>query len=159
MSVGSATSSAATTATTQTTTETEAAKKKKKTIVGKLTEEQLEKLDKIEKDKTNQRKVQNQTLDKDAFLKLMTTQLKYQNPLDPMDNKEMIAQMAQFSSVEQLNNIASAMGSNNLDNNVMLEKLQVIGEEIAGSNAKLTEVTDEIKKLNEEIKKLQANQA
>ncbi len=39
------------------------------------------------------------TLDQNAFLKLMTTQLKTQDPFAPVDNTQMVAQMAQFSSV------------------------------------------------------------
>ncbi|MFD1177195.1 flagellar hook assembly protein FlgD [Paenibacillus puldeungensis] len=45
-------------------------------------------------------------LGKDDFLKLMMAQMQYQDPLSPMDNKDMVAQMAQFTSVEQLTNIA-----------------------------------------------------
>ena len=41
------------------------------------------------------------TLGKDDFLKLMVTQMQSQDPLNPMDNQAMAAQMAQFSSVEQ----------------------------------------------------------
>jgi flagellar basal-body rod modification protein FlgD len=41
-------------------------------------------------------------LDKDAFLKLLVTQLSNQDPLSPVDNQAFIAQLAQFSSVEQL---------------------------------------------------------
>ncbi|MNI50059.1 Basal-body rod modification protein FlgD [compost metagenome] len=48
-------------------------------------------------------------LGKDAFLKLMLTQLQNQDPLSPMDNTAMVAQMAQFSSVEQLYNISSQL--------------------------------------------------
>ena len=48
------------------------------------------------------------------FLKLLTTQLTMQDPLEPTDNKEMLAQMAQFSSLEQMNNIAGDMKSLNL---------------------------------------------
>ena len=39
------------------------------------------------------------SLDQSSFLKLMTAQLKFQDPFDPVDNKEMVGQMAQFSSV------------------------------------------------------------
>ncbi|WP_018750918.1 flagellar hook assembly protein FlgD [Paenibacillus sanguinis] len=45
-------------------------------------------------------------LGKDAFLKLMMAQMQNQDPLSPMDNTQMVAQMAQFSSVEQLTNIS-----------------------------------------------------
>ena len=47
-----------------------------------------------------------QTLGQADFIRLMTTQMKMQDPTDPVDNKEMIAQMAQFSSlsgIEQMN--------------------------------------------------------
>jgi len=44
-------------------------------------------------------------LGKDEFLELLTTQLTNQDPLEPMDNTEMIAQMAQFSSLEQMQNL------------------------------------------------------
>jgi len=43
----------------------------------------------------------NNDLDKDAFLKLLIVQFQYQDPLNPMDDKEFIAQLAQFSALEQ----------------------------------------------------------
>lgn len=60
-------------------------------------------------------------LGQDSFLRLMTTQLKFQDPFDPLDNQAMVAQLAQFSSVagisdmnQSLTEIASMLGDNRL---------------------------------------------
>lgn len=49
------------------------------------------------------------TLDKDAFLRLLVTELKNQNPMEPMDNREFISQMAQFSTLEQISNLSNSI--------------------------------------------------
>jgi flagellar basal-body rod modification protein FlgD len=49
----------------------------------------------------------NGLLDKDDFLKLFVAQMQHQDPMSPMDNEQMVAQMTQLSSVEQLTNLAS----------------------------------------------------
>ena len=45
------------------------------------------------------------SLGKDAFLNLLVTQLQYQDPLEPTSDKEFLAQMAQFSALEQMQNL------------------------------------------------------
>ena len=47
-------------------------------------------------------------LGKDQFMQLLVTQMKYQDPLNPMDNQEMLAQLAQFTALEQMMNVAQA---------------------------------------------------
>lgn len=50
-------------------------------------------------------------LDKDAFFKILITQMTNQDPTQPLNDREMIAQMAQFTSVEQLMNINTLLTS------------------------------------------------
>lgn len=47
-----------------------------------------------------------QTLDRDDFLRILITQLQNQDPTSPMEDKEFIAQMAQFSTLEQMTNMS-----------------------------------------------------
>jgi flagellar basal-body rod modification protein FlgD len=44
---------------------------------------------------------------RDAFLKLLLTQLKFQDPINPMQDKDFITQLAQFSSLEQLEDLGN----------------------------------------------------
>ena len=54
-------------------------------------------------------KAPDQTMGQDQFLNLLVAQLKNQNPLDPVDNSQMMAQLAQFSQLEQTKQLATAM--------------------------------------------------
>lgn len=50
-----------------------------------------------------------ETLGRDAFLQLLTTQLAHQDPLKPQSDTEFIAQLAQFSSLEQLTQMRASL--------------------------------------------------
>lgn len=51
-------------------------------------------------------------LNKDAFLQLLVTQMQYQDPLQPTTNTEYMSQLAQFSTVEELQNINTSFSTN-----------------------------------------------
>jgi flagellar basal-body rod modification protein FlgD len=53
-------------------------------------------------------------VDKQTFLQLLVTQLKSQDPFEPIKNEDFLAQLAQFSSLESLNNIYEEMSTSNL---------------------------------------------
>jgi flagellar basal-body rod modification protein FlgD len=54
-------------------------------------------------------RTQEEDLDRSAFLKLFTTQLKNQNPLDPMNNEAFVSQLAQFSSLEAMTGVRTSV--------------------------------------------------
>jgi len=58
-------------------------------------------------------------LDKNDFLNLLVTQLQYQDPLNPMDSADFTAQLAQFSSLEQLTNMSSQLKELTLTQNAL----------------------------------------
>lgn len=60
---------------------------------------------------STEEKQSNDVLGKDQFLKILITQLQNQDPSQPLQDREFIAQMAQFSSVEQLMNMSKEIGA------------------------------------------------
>ena len=73
-----------------------------------------------------------QSLGKDAFLQLLVTQLKNQNPLSPQDNGAFVAQLAQFSSLEGINTLNDSVNaiSSNFSSSQALQASSLVGRSI-----------------------------
>lgn len=88
---------------------------------------------------------------KDAFFKMLVAQLQNQDPLNPMDGTAFAAQLAQFSSLEQLTNLNSALTAQNLNfaNLLNAQSVNLIGKEVTANRAdaatsEATSVTGEV---------------
>ncbi|MDK2798580.1 MAG: flagellar basal-body rod modification protein FlgD [Clostridiales bacterium] len=84
-------------------------------------------------------------LGKDDFLNLLVTQLKYQDPLKPMEDKEFIAQMAQFSSLEQMQNMNATFNSIKAFSMIGKEVLATIKDEESGELKEVSGVVESVK--------------
>ncbi len=82
-------------------------------------------------------------LGKDDFMKLMMTQLRYQDPVNPMNHQEFAAQLAQFSQLEQLSGIGSGIQNlrQGLGEGSKLQALGMIGKNVqaTGNEVELVE--------------------
>ena len=65
-------------------------------------------------------------LGKDAFLQLLVAQMQNQDPLKPTDNTQMVTELAQFTTIEELQNLSSSMDNSNaftlVGKNVIIEE-------------------------------------
>ncbi len=96
-----------------------------------IAEQQANEVNKVHK---SQGKNYGESLGKDSFLKLLVTQLKHQDPTKPMEDREFIAQMAQFSSLEQMNNMSDELKKLNL-NSKAGEAYSLIGKYVNAFDA------------------------
>ena len=84
------------------------------------------------------------TLDQADFMRLMTTQLQHQDPLKPMDNSQMVAQMAQLSTVQgitDLNNTVKGF-QNAMSSDQILKGAQLVGHDVLVPSTKLSLETE-----------------
>ena len=79
-------------------------------------------------------------ISKEAFLNILMTQLKYQDPLNPTDTNQFLSQLAQISQVEQLTNISSTLDSIASSNSAssINQWLSVIGKKIGVTSTTLS---------------------
>ncbi|AHZ83756.1 flagellar hook capping FlgD N-terminal domain-containing protein [Bdellovibrio bacteriovorus] len=91
------------------------------------------------------RAVGNPSLDKDAFFKLMLTQMKNQDPTNPLKSHEMAAQLASFSSLEQMQNMNKSLDEmkNGQKPSENFQALNLIGKAVAGDSSKVVRGTND----------------
>ncbi|WP_342429530.1 flagellar hook capping FlgD N-terminal domain-containing protein [Neobacillus sp. FSL H8-0543] len=75
-----------------------------------------------------------QELGKEAFLKILVTQLQNQDPTQPQKDGELVAQMAQLSVLEQLSNLNSSLTSYLESSNNLSQYSYVLGNEVTWTN-------------------------
>lgn len=73
-------------------------------------------------------------LGKTEFLNLLATQLRNQNPMNPMDNTQFIAQLAQFSALEAAENTNTSVEKMNVEQ-LRSQATSLIGHNVAGLRA------------------------
>ena len=76
---------------------------------------------------------------KDVFLQLMVTQMRHQDPLAPQDSGDMMAQLAQFTALEQMQNLNASM--NKLLSMQGVHQLSLLGKEVTARAADGEEVS------------------
>ncbi|SHH99864.1 flagellar hook capping FlgD N-terminal domain-containing protein [Clostridium grantii] len=103
---------------------------------------------------TGSQSQQNATnnLGKDAFLKILSAQLQYQDPMESVDDSAYIAQLAQFSTLEQMDNL-----NTNMLTLINLQNVQ-LGTSLIGKEVKVTYegqsqtgIIEKVKNLNGEL--------
>lgn len=74
----------------------------------------------------------NNGLGQDAFFKILITQLQNQDPLNPMEDREFVSQMAEFSSLEKTEKLYSLL-EDKLSSNQVIDNSNLIGKEITAN--------------------------
>jgi len=97
------------------------------------------------------KKSADNNLGKDAFLQLLVTQMKYQDPLNPTQDTDFIAQLAQFSSLEQLQNLNQSFSDTGALN--MVGKVATVRwEDASKTSHEITGVVDFVTKSGNKMK-------
>ena len=92
-------------------------------------------------------KAAGSNLGKDDFLRLLTTQLQHQDPMNPQDDMGFIGQMAQFSALEQTTNMASSLERYGTSQQVA-QSIGLIGHEVDAEDAAEAKLTGKVDSVN-----------
>lgn len=94
-----------------------------------------------------QKKIRGGELDKNAFLKILVAQLRYQDPMQPQDNASFINQMAQFTILEQLQNLNCFQQ--------FIQGVALIGRKVEireGSGQVVSGLVEKVNRVDDEVK-------
>lgn len=110
----------------------------------------------------NKARKPNNKMGKEAFLKLLLTQLQNQDPMSPLESHDMASQLAQFTSLEKLDGIDAGINklSQSTGKKTSFESLELIGKTVSGDSAKIIrdtmgdehEISFQIKRPVEKVK-------
>ncbi len=92
-------------------------------------------------------KAAGSNLGKDDFLRLLTTQLQHQDPMNPQNDMAFIGQMAQFSALEQTTNMASSLERYGTSQQVA-QSIGLIGHEVDAEDAAGAKLTGKVDSVN-----------
>jgi len=94
----------------------------------------------------------NDALGQDAFFELLITQLQNQDPLNPMEDRDFIAQMAEFSSLEKTEKVYSLL-EDKLSSNQVIQNSNLIGKEITANveGIQLEGIVDAVKSSDDKV--------
>lgn len=93
-------------------------------------------------------KIGTSEMGQDAFLRLMIEQMKNQDPLNPMDNAQMLSQNAQFTQIQELQKLNSTMASMN----TMNQAVSLMGKEVT-----ITDPNDTTKTITGNVVEVRSN--
>lgn len=98
--------------------------------------------------------ISNSSLGENSFLQLLVTQMKHQDPTQPQDNSQFIAQLAQFTSLEQMTNVSNSSAQmvtelNNLTSSTQLNSaFLLLGNTVTVQAADGSNVTGSVSSVN-----------
>lgn len=120
-------------------------------ITSSLSAESASYLDSMVSTEANDKLLAGQQLGEEAFLKILVTQLQNQDPLEPVSDTDFIAQLAQFSSLEQITQIAENTAVSSEDNLVMMDQLNEVITGLQEIYSMNNERLDNLENTNQEV--------